>query len=114
MATKKPAPPSQHEVERRFRDLLERGDIDDLASWLDVPYETLNKQLNPNNPTNKSDFYRAVRLLWGLAQIDEARARKAIDLIADLLFPSADAIQLASRIENDAKRLREMLAEGAR
>jgi hypothetical protein len=112
MSTKKPAPPSQHEVERQFRELLDRGDIDDLASWLDVPYDTLSKQLNPGN-TNKSDVYKAVRVLWALGQMDEGKAWKALDLIAALVFPTADAAQLASRIENDARRLREMLTGGA-
>jgi hypothetical protein len=114
MSPKKPAPPSQHDVERRFRELLDRGDIDELASWLDVPYDTLNKQLNPNNPTNKSDFYRAARLLWALRQIGEEKAWKAIDILTESIFPSADAMQLVNRMESDISRLKAKLTEGAR
>lgn len=113
MSTKSPAPPSQHDVERQFRELLDRGDIDDLAKWLDVPYDTISKQLNPGN-TNKSDFYKAARLLWALRQLDEGKAWKAIDLLTELIFPSADALQLVNRMESDIGRLKAKLTEGAR
>jgi hypothetical protein len=113
MNPKSSAPPSQHDVERRFRELLDRGDIDDLAKWLDIPYDTLSKQLNPGN-LNKSDFYNAVRLLWALRQIGEDKAWKAIDLVADFVFPSADELQLVSRMEHDLGRLEAKLTEGAR
>jgi hypothetical protein len=114
MSTKSTPPPDQTDVEARFSELLDYGEIKVLAGWVGVPYDSLNKQLNPNNPAKVSDFYRAIRLLWGLKQIDEAKAWKAINLLTELIFPTADALQLASRIENDARRLREKLAEGAR
>jgi hypothetical protein len=113
MSTNKPAPPSQHEVERRFRELLDtRGDIDDLAAWLDVPRDTLYKQLNPENPS-KSDIFKAIRVLWALKQLDDGKAWKAIDLVTDFVFPSADEIQLVSRIENDVARLKSKLTASA-
>jgi hypothetical protein len=114
MNAKKHAPPSQAEVERRFRELLEHGEIEDLSGWLDVPYDTLSKQLNPNNTTAKSDFYKAVRLLWALRQLGEEKAWKAIDLVTDFVFPSADEIQLVSRIENDVARLKTKLTGAAK
>ncbi len=114
MGTKSTPPPDQTDVETRFSKLLDYGEIKDLARWAGVPYDTLNKQLNPNNPAKVSDFYKTARLLWALRQLDEEKTWEAINLLTELIFPTADALQLASRIESDAKRLREMLAEGAR
>lgn len=115
MADKSHIPPAKEEVERRFRLILDEGDIKDLSSLLDEPYGTLVKKLNPAHDS-KSDIYKAVRVLWSLQFLEdgERKAREALDLLNELTFPSADAIQLASRIERDAKRLREMLSEGAR
>ena len=115
MNAKQRIPPSKEEVERRFRLLLDEGDITDLSSLLDEPYDTLVKKLNPNNPA-KSDIYKAVTVLWHVKQLEdgEGKAWKAIDLITDLLFPSADEIRLVSRIENDVARLKTKLTGGIR
>lgn len=114
MGTKSTPPPDQADVEARFSELLEYGEIKELAGWVGVSYDSLNKQLNPNNPAKVSDFYRNVRLLWGLKQIDEAKAWQAINLLTELIFPSADALQLVNRMESDLGKLREKLTEGAR
>lgn len=114
MSAKKNIPLPQEEVERRFRAIFEHRDITDLSGLLGEPYSTLEKKLNPNKSA-KSDFYTNYWVLWHMGDLDdgERKKREAYELLGTLLFPSADAAQLASRIESDAKRLREMLTEGA-
>ncbi len=112
MSTKLPAPPLQEDVERRFRDILEHGEVQELSRWLDIPYATLNKQLNPNDPA-RSDFYKTVRLLWALGQIGEEKARRAVDLLSELVLPAENGLQIVNRMESDLSKLKARLTEKA-
>ena len=101
------AAPSQYEAERRFRDLLEQGDIDALCDLLGEKYNTFVKQINPNNRDSKSDFHKTARLLWGVRNVcgDDA-AWDAINLLVELVFPGEGKMQLITRIESDLQKLK--------
>ena len=116
MNARRNIPPAQEEVERRFRLILDHGDITDLASLLGEPYDTLVKKLDPNKPTAKSMTYQFAWFLWHVGQLPDGdkKVQGTLDLFSELILSTADAVQLASRIEGDARRLKEMLTAGAR
>lgn len=96
--------------------ILGHGDITDLASHLGEPYDTLVKKLDPNKPTAKSVAYQFAWFLWHVGQLPEGdrKVQETLDLLSELIFPTADALQLVNRIESDVSRLKAKLAEGAR
>jgi hypothetical protein len=62
------SPPDQESVERALRDLFEYGDMRKVSAYARIPYDSLTKQLNPENPSAESVVFEILMFLYGCAQ----------------------------------------------
>lgn len=57
-------PPARSDIEALEHDLYKRGDITSVARLKGIDPSTLNKQLNPDEPDHKGQFYPFMLHLW--------------------------------------------------
>lgn len=110
-------PPDQEQLEIELRDLFKNGDIRKVSANARVPYGTLTKQLNPNDPT-ESVVYEFLMFLFGCArtkpELEEAVWRLVLrhrPLPMDALEAASENYRAARANYEDGLATREQLED---
>lgn len=105
--------PDREEFERAIRDLLNNGDIEDTARYLQMGRTNLSKMLNPDVPERHNPFWLATACLWAFDAKRDGLADDVLSIIScrrSLWLPApAAAIDEADAIKNIGDQLMDLV-----